>query len=511
MPASTHRGSGLHIPPSHHHGQMMHTGHRHSFEIDMVHGPLLGKVLLFALPLMVSGVLQLLFNAADIVVVGRFTGPESIAAVGSNAALINLMISVFMGLSVGVNVQVAQFYGAGNAEKSRKVVQTAVSLSLLSGLILALIGVLFSRPILALMGTPENVIGLAASYLRIYFLGMPVIMLYNFGSAVLRGIGDTRRPLLYLSIAGAANVGMNLVFVAVFHLGVVGVALATVLSQIISAFLVLKCLTRDEGAVKLSLKPEDFKPDPQITAAIFRIGLPAGLQGSLFSLSNVIIQSSVNSFGSAVMAGNAAAQNLEGFVYISMNALMQASITFTSANYGAGDLKRVRRALFTCLGVVTVVGLTLGRGVAFFGVPLLGLYTTDPLTVQYGLTRLQVTCANYFLCGWMDTLTGAMRGIGRSVSSMIICLIGSCVLRIVWVMTVFQAFRSQFTLYISYPVSWLLTACVQLAFFFLAQRRDAAKFSEKAAAADVRAAQVPSGAAASSRAADTADSPDSKS
>ena len=469
-------------------------GHGANYEIDMVHGPMLGKILLFSLPLMLSGVLQLLFNAADIIVVGRFTGPASIAAVGSTTAIVNLMISIFMGLSVGVNVLIAQYYGAGDERNSRETVQTAVVLSLLAGFILAALGFLLAHPVLALMGTPGDVIGLAARYLRIYFLGMPVIMLYNFGSAVLRGVGDTRRPLLYLSIAGAMNVVLNLIFVSVFRLGVAGVALATILSQVVSAALVLRCLMHYEGAIQLTLCTSAEKQaegilrrflrtvrellfvNPRRLAAIFRIGFPAGLQTALFSISNVMIQSSVNTFGSTVMAGNAAAQNLEGFVYLAMNALMQTSVTFISANYGARDRRRVNRALFSCLAVVLVVGLITGEGVYALGRPLLSVYTNDAATIEYGMARMSVICTTYFLCGLMDTSTGGLRGLGYSFLSMLVSFIGSCLLRIVWIMTVFRAEPTQFILYISYPISWALTAAVQLICFLIVQKRAFARF-----------------------------------
>lgn len=447
-----------------HHGG--NSAHAKKYEIDMVHGPLLGKILIFSLPLMASGVLQLLFNAADIIVVGRFTGPESIAAVGSTTSLVNLMISLFMGISVGVNVQVSHFFGAGDEDGCRETVQTSVCMGLIGGIILAIVGFFLSRPILQLMGSPDDVIDLAALYLKIYFLGMPVIMLYNFGSAILRGVGDTRRPLYFLMLAGVVNVLLNLFFVIVLKLGVAGVALATILSQVISAILVVGTLVNYDGAIRFDPAPSKLRINPVRAAAILRIGLPAGLQTALFSISNVIIQASVNSFGSMVMAGNAAAQNLEGFVYISMNALMQASVTFTSANYGAGERERVKKVLFLCLAVVTTVGLVLGQAVYRFGTPLLSIYTDDAQTIRFGLDRLSVTCAHYFLCGLMDTSTGALRGIGYSVMSMIICLIGSCALRILWVMTVFAANPTTFLLYISYPISWLLTFLVQFVCFF---------------------------------------------
>ena len=453
---------------------MSHIIQHHSprnYEIDMVHGPLLGKILLFSVPLMLSGILQLLFNAADIIVVGRFEGPSSIAAVGSTTALVNLLVSFLMGISVGVNVQVSHFFGAGDEENCRKTVQTSIAIALAASAILMAAGLFFSTPLLKLMGTPDDILPLSSVYLRIFFLGSPVMTLYNLGSAVLRGVGDTRRPLYYLTAAGVINVCLNLCFVIFLGLGVAGVALATVLSQAVSCFLVIRCLVKYDGPIRFDPSPSAIRIDRGRAAAIFRIGIPAGLQSTLFSLSNVIIQSSVNSFGSTVMAGNAAAQNIEGFVYISMNALMQASVTFTSANFGARAKERLNRVLFTCLGVVTAVGLLLGRTAAFFGETLLSIYTSDPATIGYGMVRLTVTCANYFLCGLMDTSTGALRGIGYSVLSMIITLAGSCVLRIVWVLTVFRASPSQWILYVSYPISWILTAAVEIIVFLTLKER----------------------------------------
>ena len=449
-------------------------GHHHrvaSFEIDMVHGPLLGKILLFSLPLMLSGVLQLLFNAADIIVVGRFTTPASIAAVGSTTALINLFISLFIGLSIGVNVLIARFHATEDDEQCRATVQTSVFMAIFGGILLALAGVFFARPILRLMGTPDDVIELASVYLRIYFAGMPVVLLYNFGSAVLRGVGDTRRPLIYLTVAGVINVCLNLLFVVYFGLGVAGVALATILSQAVSAFLVIGSLVHYEGAIRFDPAIRALRPDPGKAAAIFRIGAPAGLQSALFSISNVLIQSSVNSFGSTVMAGNAAAQNLEGFVYISMNALMQAATTFVSANYSVKDEKRVDRSVLLCVAVVTAVGLPLGLLVAYFGGPLVSIYTTEPGPIAYGVRRLWIICAPYVLCGYMDTLCGSVRGFGYSVIPMTVSLIGSCLFRVVWILTVFQMFHTLEILYLSYPITWTLTAAAHLVCLLVLKKR----------------------------------------
>lgn len=446
------------------------------YEIDMVHGPLLGKVLLFSLPLMASGVLQLLFNAADIIVVGRFNGPQAIAAVGSTTALINLLVSLGIGLSVGVNVTVSRFFGAGDEKNCRATVQSSIALAWVLGFLIMAVGLIFSRPILILMGAPDDIIDLSALYLRIFFSGMPVVMLYNFGSAVLRGVGDTRRPLIYLTIAGVLNVCMNLFFVIVFHLGVAGVALATILSQAVSAFLVVRSLVKYDGMIRFDPAPAKLRPDMQKIGMIFNVGLPAGFQSMLFSLSNVTIQSAVNSFGSAVMAGNAAAQNIEGFVYMSMNALMQAAVTFTSANVGAREEKRVTRVMLTCIGVVTAVGLLTGRTAAFFGNQLLSIYTSDAQTILYGQNRLNVTCANYFLCGLMDTLCGCLRGLGFGVFPMVISLLGSVVLRIVWVFTIFAAHHEQWVLYISYPITWIITGTVEFFCFMLLRKKAFARF-----------------------------------
>lgn len=368
---------------------------KNKYEMDMCSGALLPKILLYSLPLMLSGILQLLFNAADIVVVGRFAGNDALAAVGSTSSLINLLVNVFMGLSVGTNVMVAHFYGAGQKRELEEMVHTAILTSLVSGVILIFVGLALSRPALLLMDTPENVIDQAVLYIRIYFVGMPVMMLYNFGSAVLRAVGDTRRPLYFLLIAGVVNVILNLFFVISLSMGVAGVALATVISQGISAALVLLCLMRSQGDYQVSLKKLRIVKDKMIK--MVKIGLPAGLQGALFSVSNVLIQSSVNSFGSIAMAGNTAAQNLEGFVYTAMNSLHQTCISFTGQNYGARQYKRMGRILLICLGCVIVVGVVMGNGVYLAGDVLLKLYSPDEEVIQYGVLRLLYICTTYAL------------------------------------------------------------------------------------------------------------------
>ncbi|MCM1569537.1 MAG: MATE family efflux transporter [Roseburia sp.] len=432
-------------------------------EMDMCNGPLLGKILIFYIPLMLSGVLQLLFNAADIVVVGKFAGNEALAAVGSTSSLINLIVNVFIGLSVGANVLTARYYGARQKNELQDMVHTAIATSVISGVILILIGIIAARPALSMMGTPDDVLGPAVLYMCIYFCGMPMMMVYNFGSAILRAIGDTKRPLYYLLIAGVVNVALNLLFVILCSMSVAGVALATVISQGISAALVLRCLVKTEADYQLKLKELRIVRDKLIR--MIQIGVPAGLQGALFSVSNVLIQSSINSFGKIVMAGNTAGVNIEGFVYTAMNALHQAAISFTSQNYGAGKKKRIGRILLLCLLLVTIVGLVLGYAVRYFSPLLLRLYSDDPEVIRYGVLRLDIICATYFLCGVMDVAVGSIRGMGYSIMPMIVSLTGVCVFRIFWIYCVFEQIHTLECLYYSYPISWALTFVVHMICF----------------------------------------------
>ena len=440
-----------------------------TYEMDMCNGPVLKKILIFSIPLMLSGVLQLLFNAADIIVVGRCAGSQSLAAVGSTTALINLLINIFIGLSVGANVVVARAYGGRRDKDVSEAVHTAIAVSIVSGVILIVMGFVFSKLMLELMGTPDDVIDKAVLYMRIYFAGMPVVMLYNFGSAILRAVGDTRRPLYFLTIAGVVNIVLNLFFVIVMNLDVAGVALATVLSQCISAGLVLRCLAKSEGGLKLELSK--IKIHRKKMFQIFKIGLPAGMQGAIFSVSNVLIQSSVNSFGSIAMAGNAASANIEGFVYNAMNAVYQTNLSFTSQNIGGKKYTRVNKILFTCLGTVTAVGMILGFGAYAIGEELLRIYSTDPEVIRYGMLRMSIIATTYFTCGWMDTLVGSLRGIGYSVLPMIVSLTGACGLRILWIFTIFAQQKTLTSLYISYPVSWVITASVHMLCYFLIKRK----------------------------------------
>lgn len=427
-------------------------------KIDMTHGPLLGKLIIFTIPIILSGVLQLLFNAADVIVVGRFAGEASLAAVGSTGSLINLMTNLFIGMSVGANVCAAQFYGGGHHKDVKKTVHTSTAFSIICGVVLIFIGLFLARPILEIMGSPEDVIGLAALYVRIYFLAMPAVMLYNFLAAILRAAGDTTHPLIFLTVAGVVNVILNLILVVFFNMGVAGVAIATVTSNYISCGMLVVFFTKQEDALKLEFSK--IKMDKKILNRIIRIGLPAGIQGTVFSLSNVVIQSAINSFGTAVIAGSSAAASIEGFVYVSMNSVSQTCVTFVGQNYGAGDEKRVKRVIFECLGIVTVVGLILGNLAYYFASPLLGIYTDSSAAVAAGTLRLFWVCCPYFLCGIMDTLTGGLRGLGRSTVPMIVSLIGACVTRLVWIATYFQHHKTENVLFFSYPGSWLLTLSV---------------------------------------------------
>ena len=453
-----------------------------SHSIDMCTGVIWKKMLRFALPLMCSGVLQLLFNAADIVVVGRFAGDNSLAAVGSNASLINLLTNLFIGLSVGANVVAAKCFGSRDEQNLSRTVHTAMLLSLVSGALLAVVGAVGARQILIWMQSPENVLPLATLYLRIYFLGMPATMIYNFGSALLRSIGDTKRPLHYLFLAGVVNVVLNLFFVISLRMDVAGVALATVLSQVISAALILRCLIRETGGIHLDLRQLRFHKT--CFRQILQVGLPAGMQGILFAISNVVIQSSVNSFGEVIMAGNSAAANIEGFVYLSMNAFYQAAISFTSQNMGAGLHKRVYRILGASQFFSIATGVLLGTLAWVFGHPLLSLYSTSPAVIEAGMARLGIVSRTYALCGVMDTMVGILRGIGYSVMPMIVSLMGSCVLRLVWIATIFQIprFHTIEVVYISYPITWIVTLSIHLLCFIWAMRRVERRAAEPPAA-----------------------------
>lgn len=446
------------------------TIHTHStgnkkFKINMCSGPILPKMLLFAVPLMFSSILQLLFNAADIIVVGRYAGDNSLAAVGSNTALIGLLTNLFIGVSIGTNVLAARYYGAKDEKALSETVHTSMFLAVASGIFLTLVGVVFARKILIIMQTPAEVLGLATLYLVIYFFGMTPLMIYNFGSAILRAVGDTRRPLFYLAVAGIINVVLNLFFVINLHLDVAGVAIATVISQCVSAALVVRCLMRESGGIQLSLSGVRIHMDK--FARILQVGIPAGIQGVLFSMANVAIQSSINSFGAVTMAGNSAAANIELFVYFAMNAFYQAIISFTSQNVGVGNVKRVRKILKTGLICSTVIGFVLGMLCVIFGHSLLRIYSPSEAVIAAGIARFRIVAATYFLCGLMDGMAGVMRGLGYSVLPTIVTLLGACGLRLAWIFLLFQipAFHTVTVVYLSFTVSWLVTFAAHVVCF----------------------------------------------
>lgn len=453
----------------------LHKRSRSSRVIHMTEGRLLTTVLYYSIPLMISSTLQLVFNAADTIVVGQFAGNEALAAVGSVGSLNNMIICLFVGLSIGVNVLVANFVGANLNREVSDTVHTAILLSVLGGAALSVIGFTTARPLLSLMGTPDDVIDLAVLYTRIIFIGMPVTMLYNFAAAVLRAIGDTKRPLYFLTIAGVVNVILNLIFVIIFHMSVAGVALATIISQGISAVLVTRSLLYMDGPTRLYIRK--LKIHRRLLVRIITIGLPAGIQSMMFSISNVVIQSSVNSFGSIVVAGNAAASNVGNFVYQAMNTFQQSVTSFAGQNLGARKPARVIESLKVCLFWAAVFGIILGPLATFFGRPLLSLFSSDPNVIEVGIERLYVVVLPYAICGIMDVMTGVLRGIGYSTLPMIVSIMGACVFRLLWIATVFRARRTMFVLLLSYPVSWTITFVVLVALFIVLWNRMKARFS----------------------------------
>ena len=442
---------------------------KNKYEIDMCNGTIMDKLISFAIPLMVSGLLQLMFNAVDIIVVGRFSGSQALAAVGSTTALINMFINFFIGISLGANVLAARFYAAGKHKEMSETVHTAITLALISGVFMAVFGLVFSRFALELMGTPDDVIGQSALYMRIYFLGMPFFMLYNYGAAILRAVGDTRRPLVFLIVAGVTNALLNMFLVIVFHMGVAGVAIATVISQLISCFLVLRCLYQTESSYQLRFSRLCIKKCYLIQ--IFQVGIPAGVQSTVINFSNVLLQSSVNSFGSTAMAGYTAANNILGFLYASVNAVTQACMSFTSQNYGVGKYKRMDRVLLDCGILSFVIALVLGCGSYILGGEILKIYTEDAEVIRCGVEILSITTVPYFLCGIMDLFPGALRGMGHSGVPMILSIIGTVGTRILWIFWVFPQHRSLYTLFISYPASWAITIAMQVVCFVLVRRK----------------------------------------
>lgn len=447
--------------------------------MDLTTGNLLKKIITFSIPLMLSGVLQLLFNTCDLIVVGKFAGDASLAAVGSTGSLINLIINLFMGVSVGANVTVARAIGKKDYEEVNRLVHTAVLFSVIAGIILMIFGIFTARFWLELMDTTTESIDKATLYLQIYFGGMIFLMLYNFGSSILRAVGETKKPLKYLSLAGVINVVLNLILVIFFHLDVAGVAIATIVSQAISALLVVRHLTKRTDVVKLDIKK--LKIDLKALGSMVYIGLPAGVQGILFSISNVVIQSSVNSFDStAIVAGNTASQNIESFVYVSMNAFYQSSITFTGQNYGAKKIENCKKVLLYSLLCVFISGFVLGIIGYLFGDVLLNLYTDGTEAIGFGKIRMSIIMTTYFLCGIMDVVVGALRGLGKSIVPTIVTILGVCAFRLVWIYTVFGASHTLETLYLSYPLSWLVTGSIHIVSFIFIYKHYKKKFMVEA-------------------------------
>ena len=439
----------------------------------MCNGTLMDKLISFAIPLMLSGILQLMFNAVDIIVVGRFSGSQSLAAVGSTTALINVFTNLFIGISLGANVLAARYYALEKSKEMSETVHTAIAFALISGVGMAVIGLLMAKPALELMGTPDDVIAKSTLYMRIYFCGMPFFMLYNYGAAILRAVGDTKRPLIFLLISGVINAILNLFLVIQFHLDVAGVGIATVISQLISCILVLRCLYCSESSYQF--RPEKLNIRSRYLRQIFEVGIPAGIQSTVINLSNAMLQSSVNSFGSISMAGYTAANNIFGFLYVSVNSVTQACMSFTSQNYGAGKMDRVTKILLDCLGLVVLVGVVMGGGAVLLGPKLLQIYSSDPEVISYGMMRMRIINGSYFLCGIMDTMVGGLRGLGYSVVPMLVSLTGACLFRVVWIFSVFAMHRTVTTLYLSYPVSWIITFTAHIICYVVIRRRMAAR------------------------------------
>ena len=440
----------------------------------MLQAPLISGILFYTIPIILTSVLQLLFNAADLVIVGRFCGSISVAAVGATGAITNLIVNLFMGLSIGAGVTVAHAIGSREEEATHRTVHTALPVALVSGIVISVIGVFLAPTFLTLMGTPENVLPLSSVYMRIYFSGMVFTMVYNFCASILRAAGDTKSPLIFLTIAGVINVALNVVFVTALHMNVAGVALATIISQAFSAVMVVVTLMRRSDACKLELKKLRFyRP---LLVKMVRIGLPAGIQSSLFSISNVLIQSSINSFGDVLMSGNAAANNLEGFLYVTLNAFHQTAVNYIGQNAGARQYRRVLKIITLCLIYVIVFGVVGGGLLCAFGPQLLGIYITDSAeALAYGELRLMYLAIPYFLCGMMDISTAALRGMGESVIPMIISILGVCGIRVGWVCTIFQieAFHTPQSLYLSYPISWVIVFVCQMIAFRMVFRKQA--------------------------------------
>ena len=439
--------------------------------IDMTSGNLFSKILIFAVPLALSGILQLLYNAADLIICELFSEVDSTAAISSTNSLTNLIITLFMGLSVGANVLVARYYGEKNKERAQEVVYTSMILSLIVGVVIGIFGFIFSSTFLKWMNTPDDVIDLSSTYLKIYFLGLPFSMIYNFGSALFRAVGDTKKPFIFLAVSGLFNVLFNLLFVIVFDMDVDGVALGTIISQGISALLVILALFRYKGFFNFNLKEMKFSVEAAIDIA--KIGIPSGIQGVIFSISNVMIQSSVNDLGTDVMGGSGASNSLEGFIYTAMNSVAQASVAFVSANYGAGNKKNIKKVFLYSLFYVFCMNIIMGSIVLVLENFLLGLYVDSEAAIEAGRQRIRMIALTYFLCGFMDVGAQSSRGLGYSIRPTIISMCGVCGIRLLWVFVIFKldSFHNLNGLVISYPISWLLTAALQAISFAVAYKK----------------------------------------
>jgi len=433
----------------------------------MCSGPLFSKILIFALPIMAMNILQLLFNTADMVVVGRFSGSEALAAVGATGAIINLIVNLFMGLSVGTSVIVAQDYGAGQPVAVSRSVHTSIAISIISGLIVMVAGLALCEPLLEIMGTPKDIFHLSAVYMKIYFIGVPAIMVYNFAAAILRAVGDSRHPMYYLIITGIVHVIFNLFFVIVLHMSVEGVAWASVISQYLSVLLIMICLLKQDGAIRFI--PRQLRIDGQKLKEIVKIGLPAGVQGLLFSISNVLIQSAINSFGSTMVAASSAASNVEGYIGTTMNAYYNAGITFTGQNMGARKYDRIDTIAKVCTVLIFSTWILLGGAILLFGRPMLGIYTSDPKVIELGMLRLNVMMVAYFTCGMMNVYPGLTRAMGYSILPMLCTLVGACLMRIVWLATFFTWYPTEIILFVCYPVTWALAGLGQVGSFLYAR------------------------------------------
>ena len=442
---------------------------KNKYEIDMCNGSIMDKLISFSLPLMLTSILQLMFNAVDIIVVGHYTGSEALAAVGSTTALINIFTNLFIGVSLGANVLAARYFAAGQDKEMSEAVHTAIALALVSGVIMAFVGVGATRLALEVMDTPANVIDQSVLYMRIYFMGMPFFMLYNYGAAILRAVGDTKRPLMFLAVSGMANVVLDLALVIVVPLGVAGVAIGTVASQMISCILVIRCLCKTESSYQLRFSRLAIKS--VYLKRIFQVGIPAGIQSTVINFSNAMLQSSVNSFGSTAMAGYTAANNVMGFLYAAVNAVTQACMSFTSQNYSVRKPKRMDRVLVDCMILSVGVSVVFGVGAYLFGSQILKIYTTDAEVIQCGLEILSITTVPYFLCGIMDLIPGALRGMGHSAVPMILSVIGTVGTRIIWIYLIFPQHRSLYFLFISYPGSWIATILLQAVCFWFVRKQ----------------------------------------